>query len=146
MAVRLSALCVGHPLLPGRFLVLISVRGWVDPRSIVRLEGLGKLKNTMTSPGIEPSTFQLVAQCLNPLRCLRASFDPGLEAQCERAVEKQRQTRPFLLSSMLSCFWWTVIEPSLSLDIHRCRQPWLLLYSYLAVGKSRCGFVPWSEG
>jgi hypothetical protein len=44
MAVRLSALRASHPLPPGIFLVLISVRGWVDPRAMVRLEELGKLK------------------------------------------------------------------------------------------------------
>jgi hypothetical protein len=32
MAVRLSGLSAGRPLPPGRFLVLISVRGWVDPQ------------------------------------------------------------------------------------------------------------------
>jgi hypothetical protein len=33
----------------------------------VRLEGLGKLKNPMTS-GMEPETFRLVTYCLNQLR------------------------------------------------------------------------------
>jgi hypothetical protein len=32
MTVRLSAPRAGHLLLPGRFLVLISVRAWVDPQ------------------------------------------------------------------------------------------------------------------
>jgi hypothetical protein len=46
--VRLSALRAGRPSPPppGRFLVLISVRGWVDPRITVRLEGLGRLKKS----------------------------------------------------------------------------------------------------
>jgi hypothetical protein len=46
MAVRLSALHAGRPLPPGRFLVLISVRVWVDPRAIVRLEELGELEKS----------------------------------------------------------------------------------------------------
>jgi hypothetical protein len=45
MAVRLSALLAGRPLFPGIFLVLISLRGLVDHRTTVRLEGLGQLKN-----------------------------------------------------------------------------------------------------
>jgi hypothetical protein len=56
MTVRLSTLRAGRHLPPGRFLVLISVRGRVDPRATVRQEGLGQLKNPMTSSGIETST------------------------------------------------------------------------------------------
>jgi hypothetical protein len=43
---------------PGRFLVLISLTGWVDPRAIVRLKALGKLKK-FTSTGLDPATFRL---------------------------------------------------------------------------------------
>jgi hypothetical protein len=68
MAARLSALRDVRALPIGRFLVLISVTGWVDPRAIVRLEGLGQLKNPMTSLGIESATCRLVAQCLNQHR------------------------------------------------------------------------------
>jgi hypothetical protein len=56
MAARLSALRAGGRLPSERFLVFISVRGWVDPNAIVRLEGLSKLKNPVTSSGIEPAT------------------------------------------------------------------------------------------
>jgi hypothetical protein len=67
MAVRLPALRAGRPLPPGRFVVVISVRGCADPRAIVRLEGLDEVKNSITSSGIEPATFRLVAWCLNHL-------------------------------------------------------------------------------
>jgi hypothetical protein len=38
-----------------------SVRGWVDPRDMVRREGLCQLNNPVAPSGIEPATFPFVA-------------------------------------------------------------------------------------
>jgi hypothetical protein len=69
IALNLSVLSPGRPLPSGRFLVLISVRGWIDSKTIVWLEGLGQLKNRMTWSGIE-TAFSIVLQTHYATACL----------------------------------------------------------------------------
>jgi hypothetical protein len=56
MVARLSALRAARPLPPVIILVLISVRGWVDPRAIVQQEGLLQWSSNL---GVGQSTNKL---------------------------------------------------------------------------------------
>ena len=67
MKVKTSAVRTGRLFRQGRFMVLISVRGWADHRDIVQPKALGQWKISKTPSGIETATFRLGTQCLNEL-------------------------------------------------------------------------------
>jgi hypothetical protein len=167
MALRLSAVrSEGALYSPQNFLVLISVIGRVDPRAILRLEGLLELENLMTSSGIEPATFRLVAWCLSQLRYRVPSQDTNINWKFWlRKIRKillifklKTQRNSLDGTKMWSYHWnrpsrpiwmWNVEAPTFSRQsAHRCRwscQPYapaaLLLLGRVLVLISVRGWV-----